>query len=348
MWTTSEVCRISAAILAGLLAALLLRSHRRDPSAIASVILLAAVEAHLVVPLLLRRGATAPVVHAAVVLSLAVAPAFWMLTQVHFNDEFRVRRVHLILASGFLAIGYLAWLGTGERPVLPGFFPREDARFWALLPRILALAIVLHALMRVYVGAGTDLVLPRLRARFGVLLASGTYVLIVLVGEALFSDSESAAVADSLHSLAVLGLLLGVAFLSLRIAPEMLRAPRPTPDSPALDPALAERLRRLVEAGEVFREEALTIRGLAERLGTQEYKLRQVINSQLGFKNFNAFLNRYRVAAAERLLTDRGQAHLGIAEIAYQAGYRSVTTFNKAFKDLNGCTPSEYRTSRRA
>jgi len=197
--------------------------------------------------------------------------------------------------------------------------------------------------MRVYVGAGTDLVLPRLRARFAVLAASGTYLQLELLGEVLFSRSESEALAESVHSLAVLALVLGVAFLSLRIAPEVLRAPRAALDGPALDPVLAERLQRLVEVDEVFRQEGLTIGSLAERLGAQEYKVRQLVNAQLGFRNFNAFLNRFRIAAAEKLLADPGQAHLGVAEIAYQVGYRSVGTFNKAFKELTGRTPSEHR-----
>jgi AraC-like DNA-binding protein len=42
---------------------------------------------------------------------------------------------------------------------------------------------------------------------------------------------------------------------------------------------------------------------------------------------------------------DPAAAHLGIAEIAYRLGYRSVATFNKAFRDLNDCTPSEYRSA---
>jgi AraC-like DNA-binding protein len=138
-----------------------------------------------------------------------------------------------------------------------------------------------------------------------------------------------------------------VAFFSFRLAPEVLRAPRAALDGPALDPALAERLQRLVEVDEVFRHEGLTIRDLAERLGAQEYKVRQLINAQLGFKNFNAFLNRYRVAAAEKVLVDPTCTHLGVAEIAYQVGYRSLGTFNRAFKDATGRTPSEHRTSRR-
>lgn len=347
MWASNEVWRFAAAVVVVLLAAVLVRGHRRDLSALASVFLLLAVAGHLVMPLLRAREAPTPIQHAALLLAIAAPFAFWLLAQVHFEDDFRVRPVHLLVGIAFVATGYVVWLARveGQNPgslVVPG----QD-RFWTLLPRLLALAMVLHALLRVYVGAGTDLVLPRLRARFLLLAVSGTYILLELLGEVLFTGSASEALAENVHSFAVLALVLGVAFYSLRIAPEVLRAPRAALDGPALDPALAERLQRLLEVDEVFRQEGLTIGDLAERLGAQEYKVRQLINAQLGFRNFNVFLNRVRIAAAEKVLADPNRAHLGVAEIAYQVGYRSLGTFNRAFKDVTGRTPSEARASRK-
>jgi Ca2+/Na+ antiporter len=82
MWAISEVWRFSATVVVGLLAGVFLRGHRRDPSARASVFLLAAVAAHLVFPLLLRRGAPASILHPVLLLSLAVPVAFWLLAEV--------------------------------------------------------------------------------------------------------------------------------------------------------------------------------------------------------------------------------------------------------------------------
>lgn len=348
MWATNEVWRFSAAIVVGLLAVLLVRDHRRDASARATVFLLATVAAHLVFPLLLRRSPWPPGLHLVLVFSLAVPIAFWLVARVHFEDDFRVTQPQVWGAAAFLGVGYMSWLATVERALPASVFPPEHGRFWALLPRILGLVIVLHALMRVYLGAGTDLVLPRLRVRFIVVAVSGSYMLVELLGEAFFSGSASEAIAERAHSLAALALVLGVATFSLRVAGGIVRGPQAALDRPALDPALAEQLKRLVELDGIFRLEGLTIGGLAERLGAQEYKVRQLINAQLGFKNFNAFLNRHRVAEAEKLLADPASAHLGVAEIAYRVGYRSIATFNKAFKALNGRTPSEFRAVRRS
>ena len=105
MWASNEVLRFAAAVVVGLLAALLLRGHRRDPSALASVFLLVATASHLIFPLVLRRGAATPILHAVLLLAMAAPLAFWLLAQVHFDDDFRMRPIHLVMAVVFLATG---------------------------------------------------------------------------------------------------------------------------------------------------------------------------------------------------------------------------------------------------
>lgn len=190
----------------------------------------------------------------------------------------------------------------------------------------------------------------RLRARYAVLIASGTYILLELLAEAVFfgSGAEARALADRVHDVTTFLLVFGLSAMSLRIEPEVLKpAARPALET-AADPALAERLRQLVQVEEVFREEGLTIASLAERLAAQEYRVRQLINAQLGFKNFNAFLHHYRIREAQNALGDPARRHLSVAEIAYAVGYRSLGPFNKAFKEIAGRTPSDYRAQRQA
>jgi AraC-like DNA-binding protein len=56
--------------------------------------------------------------------------------------------------------------------------------------------------------------------------------------------------------------------------------------------------------------------------------------------NFNDYLNSFRIKKVERLLLDMD---LTITEVAYKAGFNSIKTFNRVFKKLKGCSPSEYR-----
>ena len=92
-----------------------------------------------------------------------------------------------------------------------------------------------------------------------------------------------------------------------------------------------------------YRQEGLTIGVLAVKLGMPEYRLRTLINDGLGHRNFNAFLNRYRLDEAKAALADRSQAEVPVLTIALDAGFQSLAPFNRAFKADTGLTPTEFR-----
>jgi len=342
MWTTTDLFRVVGLAQAAFLAAILYRDHRHDPSARASIALLAASGGHMLVPLVIDRGGLAFLAHACALLGAAVPFAFWYLTKVHFDDEPRFQRRHAALLAALVGARYTGWLVV-EGNLESG----ETARLlWAVLPRLLGIAFVVHALINTYVGARSDLVLQRLRLRYGVLSVVGTYVLLELLTDALVAGRPAMARAEDVHAVAGAVLLIGISLVAFRLHPEILRPARvPAETAPALDPALTDRLRELLETEHVYREEGLTVAGLAQRLGTQEHRVRQLINSQLGFKNFNGFLHHYRVREAQKALSDPGQRHRSVAEIAYEVGYASLGPFNRAFKELTGTTPTEFRAS---
>ena len=88
---------------------------------------------------------------------------------------------------------------------------------------------------------------------------------------------------------------------------------------------------------------ALTIGSFAQQVGIPEHRLRKLINQQLNYRNFNDFLNHYRLEEVTRRLTDPAEADLPVLTIAMDAGYRSMTTFNRAFRANIGETPTSYR-----
>ena len=87
---------------------------------------------------------------------------------------------------------------------------------------------------------------------------------------------------------------------------------------------------------------------LAAQLAVPEYRLRRLINQRLGHRNFNAYVNGYRLAAARAALADPAQCALPILSIALESGFQSIGPFNRAFKADTGCTPSEFRQQHRA
>ena len=347
MWTTAAVLRLLASSQMAWMALVLAHDHRRDRSAQATVFFLVCSVAHTMAPLALGSGLPVMATDLFSLLALILPYSFWLLAKVHFDDEFRFCDRHRALLLVFVAIGYGCWRAlTGRWPA--ALLPGAPDLLWRLLPRVLGLALLAHALITIYVGTRSDLVVSRLKLRYGVLWLAGTYILAELLAEAFLLGSPAEAAAGLLNAAATFVIVFGLTAASVRVRPDILRPPRLPPDAPVLDKHLAERLRGLVESDQVFRQEGLTIGALAERLDAQEYKVRQLINDQLGFRNFNAFLNHYRVRDAQRALADPARRHRSVAEVAYEVGYRSLGPFNKAFKDATGLTPTEFRASRSA
>ena len=72
-----------------------------------------------------------------------------------------------------------------------------------------------------------------------------------------------------------------------------------------------------------------------------EHRLRATINAELGFRNFNTFLNGYRLEECKAALADPVQAEVPIITIALDSGFQSMATFNRVFKAETGLSPSE-------
>ena len=59
-------------------------------------------------------------------------------------------------------------------------------------------------------------------------------------------------------------------------------------------------------------------------------------------RNFNEFVNHYRVEAFKALAKDPAKAHITLIGLAYESGFNSKTVFNASFKKETGLTPKQY------
>lgn len=117
------------------------------------------------------------------------------------------------------------------------------------------------------------------------------------------------------------------------------------PQIPEVDPEqqkYAQALTDLMKDG-FYRTEHLTLKTLATKLELPEYKTRALINQTLGYRNFNDFINQLRIKEACERLADEPETP--ILNISLDVGYRTLSSFNRAFKDIKDTTPSEYRQS---
>lgn len=93
-----------------------------------------------------------------------------------------------------------------------------------------------------------------------------------------------------------------------------------------------------------YLEPELTLSELSSQLSTNTSFLSKVINDGTG-KNFNDFINAYRVKDVINKLNAGEQKSQTLLGIAYDAGFNSKATFNRAFKKNTGKTPKEYMQS---
>ena len=106
--------------------------------------------------------------------------------------------------------------------------------------------------------------------------------------------------------------------------------------------SLLQKLLQLMEKERVYQNNELRLSILAEQLNTTPHHLSQVINESLG-KSFSEFINEYRVKEAQQMLSDPENRQTYIIDIAYAAGFNNKTSFNKAFKEATGMSPSVFR-----
>lgn len=100
------------------------------------------------------------------------------------------------------------------------------------------------------------------------------------------------------------------------------------------------KLNEIMHAG-FYRTEKITLKMIAQKMDLPEYKTRSLINQTLGYRNFNDYINQLRIAdATERLVSDR---EAPIMNIALDVGYRTLSSFNRAFKEIHSISPTIYR-----
>ncbi len=104
---------------------------------------------------------------------------------------------------------------------------------------------------------------------------------------------------------------------------------------------IKEELLKLLEDKEAYLDPELSLRSLAEQLNIHPNQLSWLLNEELG-KNFNQFINHYRIEAFKRIAAQPENSHLTILAIAYDCGFNSKTVFNTYFKKECGMTPKEY------
>ena len=269
----------------------------------------------------------------------------WLFGLSLFEDDFRLRPIHWAVLAAILTFMCLIRLSM--------LINSNELLYLAVLAnRIVGFGVLSHLIWTALSGRSNDLVESRRQTRLWFVMGIAVTAVLIISGEtAHFLYSGTGEDPDWLSTLRTAFIwpmvFLGtIWFLNLR--PESFlfeTAPASQTRVPQIDPkdlATHQRLTSIMNEG-AYSEAGLTIGKLAEKIGVPEHQLRALINQGLGFRNFAAFLNSYRIDYAKQILSDPEQARLPILTIAMDAGYNSLAPFNRAFKASVGVTPSQYR-----
>ena len=101
------------------------------------------------------------------------------------------------------------------------------------------------------------------------------------------------------------------------------------------------KLLELIEIDKPHLNPNLSLRSLAGKLEIHPNQLSWLLNDGFG-KNFNEFINHYRVEEFKALVKLPESAHLTIMSMAYDCGFNSKTVFNTYFKKETGLTPKQF------
>ena len=101
-------------------------------------------------------------------------------------------------------------------------------------------------------------------------------------------------------------------------------------------------LRHQMKVNRFYLDAELSLNSLAKELGISIHELSRIINTGLR-KNFNDFVNEFRIQDVARKMKDPAYDRITLLGIAYDCGFNSKTTFNRAFKQIIGKSPVEYK-----
>lgn len=262
----------------------------------------------------------------------------WLFTLSIFSQKFRLNRVHLIV--GALYCLPILWIRLAAN------FDVSPAPPWMVqFVSVMSLAVAGHLCFSTLNGRKDDLVASRRQSRVMFVLVIVLVTVIAALSEA-FGVEGSSLKPETVKVLSIWPAVAGGAYWMTSfnsIAVNFAREEHTVPSLDVRDVRLRDRLKEEMSKGAAHQEEYLTIQTLARRLGVTQHRLRAFINRELGYRNFSTFLNDHRIEAVKQEFSKPQNARLPILTIALDCGFRSISSFNRAFKEREGITPKEYR-----
>jgi ABC-type antimicrobial peptide transport system permease subunit/AraC-like DNA-binding protein len=101
-------------------------------------------------------------------------------------------------------------------------------------------------------------------------------------------------------------------------------------------------LKRAMDVHRYYEDPELSLASLAAKLNLHPHELSRIVNTALK-KNFNDFINEYRVRDVILKMRNPAYSNITLLGIAFEAGFNSKATFNRAFKQITGKSAAEWK-----
>jgi len=198
-----------------------------------------------------------------------------------------------------------------------------------------------YAIYLVWCGREDDLVENRLKMRIVFIGALAIIVLGGTIAESLrIKGIEVPHIMGSI-CIFIYAFFGNLSFIKLNPDLNLVGDPKETVTSEQTSDPIIDNIRQRMRDERLYADHDLRVASLAELVGLPAHQLRQKINQNLGYRNFNQFVNRYRIEeAGQRLIEDN---RTPVLSIALDVGFRSISSFNTAFQSQFGVSPTKYR-----
>jgi AraC-like DNA-binding protein len=253
--------------------------------------------------------------------------AFCLFTLSYDIGAFEQKRVkYIFILSPISFVSYSIWTVFLGREVFNGKFSKKRLIFTFIRMILMFLALVF---IFVFFSNQVKLQVPAINFLrtivYGCMLVAAI-VLFVYITDGIFKNKPDLAVKTGRYNKS--------------FSKELLKYEHSALSTAQLD-LYYQKLILIVEQEKVYLNKELSLTKLASIIKIPNHHLTQVFSVRV-CQTFYQYINGFRIIHACNLLKSTSK-NLALEEIAEQSGFNSKVSFNRQFKLIMNCTPSEYR-----
>lgn len=265
---------------------------------------------------------------------LLIGPLFYLFSKSLSIRAFSLKRVHFLhFLPAVLGVGFGIWIEESHLKSYPIWvFIVAYGTYY--LHYLVYLTIGYRAAIKVDAIQPSNVGLLRL-IFFGLLAIWAVYIL------NLFDENVPYIIGPVLYS--VVAYSISFVIIKNRFIDKVDHEKYKSTQIPeTLSEEIYAGIQKLMEEEKAFKNPDLSLKLLSGQFRQSPQIISMVVNQKSG-KNFNSFINHYRIEAAAQQMLDPKFEHYTISAIAMESGFNSISSFNTAFKKQMGLTPLAFR-----